>query len=125
MNPNVNKVIIALSTKNDINNGHDIIAASMEILDTFEGFTGGLKSQTVNDVIIEIITNNSLNFNQNIINNLKIINDNGLLQQTIDIIHKAASGTLNISSIVRPSTTFYYTQNSGPNIFAMRSFISN
>ena len=123
----VNKVMLALSKKKNILlfNSHDIIAYSMEILDSFNGLLGSLKSQSVKDILIEIINKNPLNFSENTIKDIRIIIDNNLLQQTIDIIHKAASGNYDISIIKPPSKTFYCSINTGPHILARQSYTNS
>jgi hypothetical protein len=125
MNPNINKVIDVLLNKNKFENAHDIIASSMEILDTFNGLTGGLKSKSVYDVVNELINNNPLNLDLNIINDLHFIINNGLLQKTIDVIYKASSGLYDISYRKPPTFTMYYSYNSGPHILAMKTMSYN
>ena len=58
----INKVILSLSKKKDILlfNSHDIIAISMEIIESFNGLVGSLKSQIVKDILLEILNKNPL-----------------------------------------------------------------
>lgn len=122
----VNKVILALSKKkNVILNSHDIIAYSMEILESFNGLVGSLKSQIVKDTLIEVLNKNTLLLPDNTIKDIQIIIDNNLLQQTIDIIHKASSGNYDISIIKPPTKTFYCSINTSPHILARQSYINN
>lgn len=123
----VNKVILSLSKKKDIllSNSYDIIAYSMEILESFNDLVGSLKSQVVSDIVIEIITKNPLNLPDNTIKDIQVIMNNNLLQQTIDIIHKAASGNYDISIIKPPIKTFYCSINTGPHILARQSYTNN
>jgi hypothetical protein len=123
----INKVILSLSKKKDILlfNSHDIIALSMEIIESFNGLVGSLKSQVVKDILLEILNKNPLNLYDNTIKDIQIIIDNNLLQQTIDIIHKASSGNYDISIIKPPTKTFYCSINTGPHILARQSYINN
>ena len=118
MNLNAEKIIEILTKRDNSNvNAHDIIILAMELIDS-SNINGNYKSNIVINILKNIILNNQLNLQPNVINDIKILIDNNLIQQTIDSLYNASIGSHSIGLRNPAKVTYYITNKS--NIFGNR-----
>lgn len=99
MNFNPEKIIYLLSKMDNRNTpAYDIIISTMEIIDS-ANITGNSKANIVINVLKNIILNNQVNLQLNVINDIKILIDNNLIEQTIHSLYNASIGSYSIGNI--------------------------
>lgn len=99
----ISKILDATTQKKiTLISAFDIISISMELIDQLK-VPGAFKSDIVTNVLRTIVEDKNGDFNEKIsehvLNDLKLLLNNNLIQSTINVIFDASKGKFNIGNI--------------------------